>query len=375
MSMTENLDRLLTDSGEYAVYGKALGDKMRAGVQYGPDPVKPSRPLYGVRDLDPNRARIEEINREIGELEAQLASYDMDEEIGSYRFLYENDPSYLSNYRQRKSTEQMNAEMRKATEEANKASTLQSAWKQNAIDLEVAKYDLLVAQHALDEANGLGDSEAVNRADTELNRAKAKYNRVSNENKTLKAQMMNLLGVTEDDGTELEDEATKLLDSLGQNHSGGNGKPEGNKNVAEAETIEILNGELARLEMSITTDNIPISKTDKQNKITEWNNQLSELKTKFENSNLSIKQKQDRKSKILELEKKVRDYAKPGSKGGQNEIVVKDKAYYEKLTAGKNPVQLSKLGYSVLMAAKKAGVPIPDSALNMSKQKDKSNSK
>lgn len=344
MSFTENLDRLLTDSGSYAVYGKHLGDKMRAGVQYGPDPVKPPRPLYSVYETNPNRARIAEIDKELDKLTAQLSSFDLEDEIGKYMFLYENDPSVFTNYRQNKRTAQMNAEMRKATEDANKASNLRAAWKQNGIDLEVAKYDLLVAQHALNEANAAADSEAVTRSETELDRAKARYNRLSAENKTLKDQMIQSLGVSIGDEAELKDVAQQVLDE--NSHK--------NRHVA-AEAMQKLDGELDRLDKTIVVDNIPIQKNDKINKINEWKKSIEDAKTKITESNLSTKEKNDRLSKIIELEKKVRDFAKPANKGGQGEVTVKDKAYYQKILDGLTRSSLEEKGLKWLEAARDAG--------------------
>lgn len=358
MSATEFIDRALADSGEYAVYGKHLGDKMRADVQYGPDPVKPPRPLYSVYAMNPNRARIAEIDRELDELQAQLASYDMEDEIGQYKFLYDNDPSVLTNYQNQKRTEQMNAKMRNATEAATKASNLQSAWKQNGIDLEVAKYDVLAAQQAYDEIKGTSDSEGIKRTETELERAKARYNRVSHENKMLKSQMMQSLGVLEDDEAELEDEAGKILANI--NEGKGNNEntpnvPNVNNDVANAEAIQKLDGELTRLDNTIVVDNIPINKKEKIQKIQEWNKMLSEAKSKINNSNLSTVQKNERLDKITVLENKVRTFAKPANKGGQSEIVVKDKEYYQKILDGLTRSGLEEKGLKWLKDARDAG--------------------
>lgn len=354
MSATSFIDKAIADAGEYAVYGKALGDKMRAGVQYGPEP---RRPLYGEMVENPNSARIAEIDRELSELRSKLDSDDVEEAMGRYKFLYDNDPSVLTNYRQQKRTEKMNADMRKATEAASKESSLQTAWKQNGIDLEVAKYDLAAAKNSYNEAKGAGNTDAMKRAMTDIKRAQAKYDRIVRENDTLRGKMMNSLGISLGDEQKLDDDIPNA-----------NG-PDYAKELADAEAIKKLDGNLELLDKDIVVDNVNVDKATKIANVNKWLSDIEKAKKDVDASSLSTEQKNARKTKLADMEAKVRSYAKPKPKGGQGTKMTKED--YQKAIAGKNDIELAKLGYAYLSAAKAAGVTVSDRALNLARSKKK----
>lgn len=355
MSATSFIDKAIADAGEYAVYGKALGDKMRAGVQYGPEP---RRPLYGEMVENPNSARIAEIDRELSELRSKLDSDDVEEAMGRYKFLYDNDPSVLTNYRQQKRTEKMNADMRKATEAASKESSLQTAWKQNGIDLEVAKYDLAAAKNSYNEAKGAGNTDAMKRAMTDIKRAQAKYDRIVRENDTLRGKMMmNSLGISLGDEQKLDDDIPNA-----------NG-PDYAKELADAEAIKKLDGNLDLLDKDIVVDNVNVDKATKIANVNKWLSDIEKAKKDVDASSLSTEQKNARMAKLADMEAKVRSYAKPKPKGGQGTKMTKED--YQKAIAGKNDIELAKLGYAYLSAAKAAGVTVSDRALNLARSKKK----
>jgi len=339
MSATNFIDNILEDTGDYAVYGKALGDKMRAGVQYGPDP---RRPLYGEMTENPNKARIAEIDRELAELRAKLKSDDVEEAMGRYKFLYDNDPSVLANYRQQKRTEKMNADMRNATEAATRDSNLQTAWKQHAIDLEVARYDLAAAHNAYDEAKGSGNTDAMKRAITDIKRAQAKYDRVSRETETLRGKMMTSLGISLGDKQQLDD---GMLEANGVDYD---------TELADAEAIKKLDGSLDLLDKQILVDNVNVDKKTKIANVNKWLADIEKAKADVNSSNLSTDAKNARMSKLSDMEAKVRAYAKPKPKGGQGTTMTK--ADYQKVLDGlMTKSQLISKGYKWLKAAKDAG--------------------
>ena len=339
MSATSFIDDAIANAGEYAVYGKALGDKMRAGVQYGPDP---RRPMYGGMVENPNGARIAEIDNELAELRAKLDSDDIEDAMGRYKFLYDADPSVLTNYRNQKRTEKMNADMRKATEAATRESNLQTAWKQNGIDLEVAKYDLAAAQNAYNEAKGNSDVSAMNRAITDIKRAQAKYDRIVRENDTLRGKMMNSLGISLGDEQKLDDDIPNA-----------NG-PDYAKELADADAIKKLDGNLDLLDKDIVVDNISVDKKTKLANVQKWLANIEQAKKDVDASPLSTEQKNARKTKLADLEAKVRAYAKPKGKGGQGTKITKDD-YQKALDGLMTKGQLVAKGYKWLKAAKDAG--------------------
>lgn len=261
--------------------------------------------------------------------------------IGRYQFEIEGDPSVLIANENAKRTEAMNESIRKATEQATKSSELQNAMKQNAIDLEEAKYDLLSAKNAYDEANKSGNPYAISLAEIARNQAQAKYNRLSKENNSLRSMLMNNLGIaTESTETSIEIDNNVSAD------------------IEAAKRIKKLDSSLNLLEKEIGTDNIAISTNEKKSKVNEWLAKLANAKKVIEASNLSTENKSDRLVKIAEMEKKVKDFAKPENKGGQSVVkksVVKDKAYYQDKLNGKNFYQLKNLGLKFLEEAKNKG--------------------
>lgn len=301
--------------------------------------------------------RIAQIKKRLAEIAEEKKKYNVEEEIGKYKFLYDNDPSVLMNYRQNLRNDEINREIRKSSEDATKASNLQAAWKQNAIDLEVARYDLAAAQNAYNEAKGAGNTDAMKRAMTDITRSQAKYNRIARENETLRGQMMTALGI------DLGDE--KELQTVAETPAGTNL----DKDIADAEAIKKLDGNLDRLDKEIVVDNVNVDKKTKAANVKNWLSDIEQAKKDVDASSLSTEQKEARKTKLADMEAKVRSYAKPSPKGGQGTSMTKED--YEKAIAGKNDLELAKLGYSFLLAAKKAGVPVSERALNLAKSRKK----
>lgn len=299
--------------------------------------------------------RIAQIRKRLAEIADEKKKYDVEDAMGRYKFLYDNDPSVLTNYRNQKRTEKMNSEMRKATEDATRESNLQTAWKQNGIDLEVAKYDLAAAQNAYNEAKGNSDVSAMNRAITDIKRAQAKYDRIVRENDTLRGKMMTSLGISLGDNKQLDDDMQK---TNGLDYA---------KEIADAEAIKKLDGTLDLLDKDIVVDNVNVDKATKIANVKKWLADIENAKKDVDASSLSTDQKNERKTKLADMEAKVRTYAKPKSKGGQSTKLTKED--YQKTIAGKNDLELAKLGYAYLSAAKAAGVTVSDRAINLAKSK------
>lgn len=276
--------------------------------------------------------------------------------IGRYQFEIEGDPSVLIANENAKRTEAMNESIRQATEQATKSSELQNAMKQNAIDLEGAMYEVRGAELAYNEAKANQDVAAMERADLLRKQTQAIYNRLAKEKESLRLKLMNDLGIATEP-TEMSVESDNNI----------------NADINAAKQINELDGALNLLEKEIAPDNIAISRSDKENKANEWLTKLAEAKKVVEASNLSTENKNNRLVKIADLEKKVNDFSKPESKGGQGIVkksIVKDKAYYQDKINGKNIYQLEDLGLEELQAAKKAGATHPslDDVINRLQQ-------
>lgn len=258
--------------------------------------------------------------------------------IGRYQFEIEGDPSVLIANENAKRTEAMNESIKQATEQATKSSELQNAMKQNAIDLESAMYEVRGAELAYNEAKANQDVAAMERADLLRKQTQAIYNRLAKEKESLRLKLMNDLGIATEP-TEASVESDNNIDA----------------DIEAAKSINELDGSLNLLEKEIGTDNIAISASDKEAKVNEWLAKLADAKKVIEASNLSTENKNNRLVKIAEMEKKVKDFAKPESKGGQSIVKKKDKAYYQEKLNGKNFYQLKNFGLKFLEEAKNKG--------------------
>lgn len=261
--------------------------------------------------------------------------------IGSYQFETEGDPSVLIANENAKRTEAMNESIRQATEQATRSSELQNAMKQNAIDLEGAMYEVRGAELAYNEAKANQDVAAMEKADLLRKQTQAIYNRLVKEKESLRLKLMNDLGIATEP-TETSVESDNNIDA----------------DIEAAKSINELDGSLNLLEKEIGTDNIAISTNEKQSKANEWLAKLADAKKVIEASNLSTENKNNRLVKIAEMEKKVKDFAKPENKGGQSVVkksVTKDKAYYQDKLNGKNFYQLKDFGLKFLEEAKNKG--------------------
>ena len=293
-------------------------------------------------------ARIAQLDRQIAEIEEKLKDYSVEEAMGKYKFLWEGDPSTLATYRQGKRNAEQTESIRKATEDASKASTLQQAWKQNGIDLEVARYDVAAAQNAYNEAKANGDENGMRRADVELDRARAKLNRVNRENDILRSKLMDSLGISVEASDELE-----TAGNQGGN-DGGNGGGNLNDDLANAESIKTLDGNIDAISSEFDVDNMNIDKKQKLAMVKQGLADVKDAIKQVEDSSLSTEQKNARLTKLRELEKKIRNFGKPASKGGQGTKATVDD--YQKALDGMSSIgQLVKKGYNWLVAAKNAG--------------------
>lgn len=297
-------------------------------------------------------ARIAQLDRQIAEIEEKLKDYSVEEAMGKYKFLWEGDPSTLATYRQGKRNAEQTESIRKATEDASKASTLQQAWKQNGIDLEVARYDVAAAQNAYNEAKANADENGMRRADVELDRARAKLNRVTRENDMLRSKLMDSLGISVEASDELETAGNQGGDEGG--NKGGNEGGNLNDDLANAEATKILDDSIDAISSQFDVDNMNIDKKQKRDMVTKGLSDVKDAIKQVEDSSLSRDQKNTRLTKLREIEKKIRKFAKPVNKGGQGTKATVDD--YQKALDGMSSIgQLVKKGYNWLVAAKNAG--------------------
>lgn len=301
--------------------------------------------LTGANGFDDSKAqRIAEIKKRLAEIAEEKKKYNQEEEIGKYKFLYDNDPSVLMNYKQNIRNAEATEKIRKATEDATKASNAQSAWKQNAIDLEAAKYDLAAAKDAYKFANSNGDENGMRKAALDMQRAQAKLNRTNAEQTQLRnkfAKQLELTDIAED----------KALDDVSSVQTGID--LEGD--ISRVNKIKKLKGESTRLGKDYEKPGYAIPKSERNAKYQKGVAEVSKFENDVKNSDLDENTKQDLLTSLDELKRKVEKW-KPGSKAPGRPNVVQTKEDFEKALNGLNPTQKIGKGVKWLGAAKAAGV-------------------
>lgn len=328
-------------------YMKSLLNKMdNGGTMYNYNVAKDLDPNMVIDDFSapelnvkPNRnaARIAEITQRLEEIQkekARLQNGGLEEAMGKYKYLYDADPSTYMQYKQNLRTAEQTEKIRKATEDATKASNLQSQWKQNGIDMEVANYDLAAAQNEFKNAQGNNDSNGMQNALLKMKQAQAKKNRLSRENDILRSKLFKDLEVGEvKDNTDYS---------------------EYEKGIAGADDVSKLQRAVEATKKSIAVDNVSIKKEDKAKFVEEKTAELDEQEAAIKNSPLS----EDNKTKLLAIvedsRKALKDYGKPSGKGGQGVKLTKEDYGKKILLNGqlRNQTALVALGEKTLKDAK-----------------------
>lgn len=290
-------------------------------------PMQPSR----------NMARIAEIDKRLAEIKKEkerLQNGGLEEAMGKYKFLYDADPSTYMQYKQNLRNAEQTEKIRKATEDATKASNLQSQWKQNGIDMEVANYDLAAAQNEFKNAQGNNDSNGMQNALLKMKQAQAKKNRLSRENDILRSKLFKDLEVGEvKDDTDYS---------------------EYEKGIAGADDVSKLQRAVEATKKSIAVDNVSIKKEDKAKFVEEKTAELDKQEAAIKNSPLN----EDNKTKLLAIvedsRKALKDYGKSSGKGGQGVKLTKEDYGKKILLNGalRNQTALVALGEKTLKAAK-----------------------
>lgn len=292
---------------------------------------------------DAKAERIAQIRKRLAEIAQEKKKYNMEEEIGKYKFLYDNDPSVLMNYKQNLRNAEATEKIRKATEDATKASNAQSMWKSNQIDLEVAKAELASAKDNYTMAKANGNEEGMRKAALDQKNARIKINRLEGENKALRSKFATQLGLTD----KAEDEALELNNvDTGLDLEG---------DIGRVNELKTLNGELDRLDKAYKVDNMPIAKGAKTAKVKQGLAEVAKAEASVKSSNIDESKKQDMLTKLAEIKNNIVNFGKPSGKGGQGTVMTKED--YTLALKGLNPTQIRSKGSRWLGAAKKAGVP------------------
>lgn len=284
-------------------------------------------------------ARIAELERELAEIRKQKAQFSEEGEMGKYKFLYDADPSAYMNYRQSMRNAEQTEKIRKATEDATKASNLQQLWKQNNIDIETTKLSLEAAQQAYDQAKADNNQVGMDNADLEKRRQQGILNRLDKQQKQLSSQLFKDFDFGED------------VETVGNGSAAANNNNL-DKDKAAADEMDRVSRRIGDLQALVKTDNMNIDQTEKEENVRVWSKELDELEKAVKDSPLSENNKTPYLNKIRDTREAIREYAKPGNKGGQtvkpDEVAEAKKAVYNDDGSMKNRTKLEALGSAKL---------------------------
>lgn len=284
-------------------------------------------------------ARIAELEAELENIRKQRKNFDVEEEMGKYKFVYDADPSSYMTTLQNKRNAAATDALRKDTKAASDASTLQSAWKQNAIDLDVARYDLQSATTAYNTAKASGDEAGMERAYNDMARARAGLNRATRENESLRKRVSATLGLDLDLSDSESKADRKNLDD----------------DLADVQSLKQLDNTINELESLVAVDNVPISQEEKDKRVSDGTAKIESAKDMINRSSLSQDSKNEKLQRVRDVEAKLRNFGKKQSKGGQGVTLtpeqIKSAAEKEIFEADgklKNPLKLAALGAAKL---------------------------
>lgn len=281
--------------------------------------------------------RLKALEAELADIRKQKAAFDPAAEMGWYKFVYDADPSTYTSYQQNKRSAAQTEAIRKANEEATKASNAQTAWRQLLIDEETEKYKKIDAEDKAKKAFADGNTDEYKEAMKQVKRSEATLARYARDKEQYRNKVNKMLGISEgEQGQTGETGALGVYDE------------EKDENIVNLKKYnEMVNGidqEIINLRKRVTsmTDKNKDAIIDNANKVLEG----------YRNSDvgfLNDAQKTAWNKKIAEFEDAI-----PTFKKSQPTTMTKEK-YQAELDKLITKSQLVAKGYKWLKAAQKAG--------------------
>lgn len=140
--------------------------------------------------------RLKALEAELADIRKQKAAFDPEEEMGWYKFVYDADPSTYTGYRQNKRSAAQTEAIRKANEEATKASNAQTAWRQLLIDEETEKYKKIDAEDKAKKAFADGNIDEYKEAMKQVKRSEATLARYARDKEQYRNKFNKMLGLS-----------------------------------------------------------------------------------------------------------------------------------------------------------------------------------
>ena len=140
--------------------------------------------------------RLKALEAELADIRKQKAAFDPEEEMGWYKFVYDADPSTYTSYQQNKRSSAQTEAIRKANEEATKASNAQTAWRQLLIDEETEKYKKIDAEDKAKKALADGNMDEYKEAMKQVKRSEATLARYARDKEQYRNKFNKMLGIS-----------------------------------------------------------------------------------------------------------------------------------------------------------------------------------
>ncbi len=345
--MNPYMDNILENVGSYAVYGKALGDKMRKDVEYGTDPwPKAAGGIPGIvgkdGEFDKRISRIEQLQVEIASLEKQIKDYDEEEAMGRYKFQYDADPSTYTNTMQSRRNAEDTRRIREASDRATNQANILNSWKSAGANTEQNYWAMLKAKNDFEAAKGTKNHELVRSTKTAFKQAEAAYNRSLREQDELGAKVAELFGMSF--------ESPKSVEEVGLD----------DPDVKYSRELADMDKKLGDLKQKLNPENtLGEYKTDIDETRRNAKRELAQYRRMVEESSLKPEEKKAILADISELDNMATKWTT--QKGGTpprkyNEKELEDIArreVFEENGKMKNEIKLRKLGSRKLQNYKK----------------------
>jgi hypothetical protein len=290
-----------------------------------PDMLQPRR----------NAARIAEIQKRLAEIAEEKKNYSLEDEMGKYRFLFEGDPSTLMGHRQNMRNAEQTEKIRKATEDATKASNAQTAWKQLLIDEEAERYNLAANQSKAKQALESGNKSEYIAAKNDEARASAKLSRIAKDKELYKNKFAKMLGIED----RAEDELVAGYDGAAD------------KDLAKLGDLENLVAGIDSGTDAIRNRPAKMSKAEKQKLIGDAKKNLADFRKRSSDLKLTLSP-----GRHADLEKSINEYEDTIHKFNKSQTVKLTKDSFEKMSGP----QLVRMGKRALLKYKNQGWTNPN---------------
>lgn len=251
-------------------------------------------------------SRIDELRRQIADLDKQIASYDTEEAIGKYKFMFDSDPSVLTQKYSGERAAQNARDLQKASSEKADRQQLIDAWKTNTDNLDMQKLVVADKERRIKEALAKKDTKSARDLEAELRRELAIQNRYKRDNDTLYQKIAPMLfGDVKPGGNDVPVEVSSGFEDK----------------IKNVEDFNRMNNDVRSAKASIESvlsNRAPIKDTDKVAMVNDARAKVKTLSDALDSSDMDQGDRKEYLDLINETSAKIDEFANPKKYGGKN---------------------------------------------------------